>query len=378
MDPIALHHAMLLQHHALKLQQDSMIMLTMLKLRRKKYTKKKYWVVPWLRERQRDHYGQYTSLMKELRLGDEASYRNYLRMTPEMFDELLTRVGPRIEKMDTNYRRAIEAGLKLTVTLRHLATGIDYPSLSYDFRVSRHTIATFIPLVCQAIVDEYKNEVIPCPTSAAEWKAIADEFERRWNVPHAIGALDGKHVAIRKPASSGSLYYNYKKFCSIVLLALVDANAKFLWIDVGGLGHQSDAQIFNASELHKCIVDGSVHLPAAEPMTNDDVDVPFFILGDDAFALKPYLMKPYTIRGLTKEETICNYRISRGRRVVENAFGILSSRFRCLLTTLQQNPDNCRLIVEACVCLHNIMRKRYPALQNADMDMEDLEHIMSS
>ncbi|XP_062577037.1 putative nuclease HARBI1 [Saccostrea cucullata] len=277
MDPIALHHAMLLQHHALKLQQDSMIMLMMLRLRRKKYTKKKYWVVPWLRERQRDHYGQYTSLMKE-RLGDEASYRNYLRMPLEMFDELLTRVGPRIEKMDTYYRRAIEAGVKLTVTLRQLATGIDYPSLSYDFRVSRHTIATFIPLVCQAIVDEYKNEVIPCPTSAAEWKAIADEFERRWNVPHAIGALDGKHVAIRKPASSRSLYYNYKKFCSIVFLALVDANTKFLLIDVGGLGHQSDAQIFNASELHECIVDGSVHLPAAEPMTNDDVDVPFFIL----------------------------------------------------------------------------------------------------
>ncbi|XP_062622259.1 uncharacterized protein LOC134283798 [Saccostrea cucullata] len=91
MDPIALHHAMLLQHHALKLQQDSMIMLTMLKIRRKKHTKKKYWVVPWLRGRQRDHYGQYTSLMKELRLGDEASYRNYLRMPPEMFDELLTR-----------------------------------------------------------------------------------------------------------------------------------------------------------------------------------------------------------------------------------------------------------------------------------------------
>ena len=85
-------------------------------------------------------------------------------------------------------------------------------------------------------------------------------------------------------------------------------------------------------------------------------------------------MKPYTRRGLTKEETICNYRISRGRRVVENAFGILSSRFRCLLTTLQQNPDNCRIIVEACVCLHNIIRMRYPALQNADMDMEDSEH----
>ncbi|XP_060782726.1 putative nuclease HARBI1 [Neoarius graeffei] len=312
--------------------------------------------------------------MTELRLGDEATYRTYFRMPPEMFDKLLARVGPRIAKMDTNYRRAIEPGVKLTATLRHLASGIDYASLSYDFRVSRHTVATFLPLVCQAIVDECKHEVIPCPSTAAEWKAIANDFERRWNVPHAIGALDGKHISIRKPASSGSLYYNHKKFCSIVLLALVDANTKFLWIDVSGLGHQSDAQIFNASELKEFIADGSADLPAAESMTNDDVDVPYFILGDDAFGLKPYLMKPYTRRGLTKEETIFNYRISRGQCVVENAFGILSSRFRCLLTTLQQNPDNCRIIVEACVCLHNLMRMKYPDLQNADMDMEDLEH----
>ena len=86
MDPITLHHAMILQHHALKLQQDSLIMLSMLKMRRRKYTKKKYWVASWLRERQREYYGQYTSLMKELRLGDEATYRTYLRMPPEMFD----------------------------------------------------------------------------------------------------------------------------------------------------------------------------------------------------------------------------------------------------------------------------------------------------
>lgn len=218
-------------------------MLAMKRKIRRKYSKKKFWVAPWLRGCRRDHYGQYSSLMTELRLGDEATYRTYLRMPPEMFEELLTRVGPRITRMDTKYRRAIEPGVKLTATLRHLASGIDYPSLSYDFRVSRHTVAAFLPLVCQAIVDEYKDEVIACPSTAAEWKAIADDFERRWNVPHAIGALDGKHVSIRKPIRSGSLYYNYKKFCSIILLALVDANYKFLWIDVGGFGHQSDAQV---------------------------------------------------------------------------------------------------------------------------------------
>ncbi|KAK3084692.1 hypothetical protein FSP39_017590 [Pinctada imbricata] len=212
------------------------------------------------------------------------------------------------------------------------------------------------------------------PTTPDEWRAIAEEFSRRWNMPHAVGALDGEHVACKCPKNSGSQYYNYKGFFSIVLMGLVDAEYKFTWVDVGADGSASGAQIFIFSELKETIENRTIGFPRAEPLPNDDKDMPFFILGDDAFALRTYMMKPFSHRNMTVEERIFNYRISRGRRIAENAFGILANRFQVLLTTMQQDPETIRLIVQTCVCLHNLMRIRYPGLQNAVLDQEDDNH----
>ena len=231
---------------------------------------------------------------------DTISFFNYLRMQPAMFDEILNRVGPRIQKKDTNLRKCLDPGLKLAITIRHLASGDKYPTLQYDFRVARTTIRSIILVVCRAIVLEYKNELIPCPSSPEEWCPIAEEFHRRWNLPHVCGALDGKHVAIRRPARTESLYHNYKGFFSLVLMALVDVHQyKFLWIDCEGVGSMSDAQIFNESELKTCLVGGSIGFPDLTNLPNDDQPTPYFIIGDDAFGLRTFPMKPYAQRGIS-------------------------------------------------------------------------------
>ena len=120
--------------------------------------------------------------------------------------------------------------------------------------------------VCRAILEEFGDEHLACPTTPEGWKELEAEFRLRWNVPHALGALDGKHVAIRKPPKSGSLYHNYKGFFSIVLMALVDAEYRFRWVDVGTEGSCSDAQIFSHSQLREKIEDGSIGFPQAEPI----------------------------------------------------------------------------------------------------------------
>lgn len=124
------------------------------------------------------------------------------------------------------------------------------------------------------------------------------------------------------------------------------------------IGSASDCQIFNNSPLKAALDSGSVNFPDPEPLPLDDVPIPYFIVGDDAFPLRPWLMKPFGSRSLSKQERIFNYRLSRARRVVENAFGILAARWRCLLSTMQQEPHRVKSIVMAAVCLHNLLRLR--------------------
>ena len=197
----------------------------------------------WITPTQRCQYGAYHKHMLTLPEHDTVAFTNLLGLPHEMFDELLYRVGPRITKKMTNWRSPLEPGLKLAITLWHLATGESYMYMMYLWRVPHNTISQVVREVCQAIFEEYVADVLPVPTEEDDWRAIADGFMRRWKFPNTIGALDGKHVACKSPRGTGS----------VVVLALVDADYKFIWADIGGHGASSDAQLWNQSELKESI-----------------------------------------------------------------------------------------------------------------------------
>ena len=108
---------------------------------------------------------------------------------------------------------------------------------------------------------------------------MAKTFGNRWNFNHACGAIDGKHVAIKKPHQSGSVYYNNNGFCSIVLLGLVDADYKFLWASAGSNGSASDAGIFSECSLCAALEENNIGFPPAEPLTQDDRNIPILHTG---------------------------------------------------------------------------------------------------
>lgn len=139
-------------------------------------------------------------------------------------------------------------------------------------------------------------------------------------------------------------------------MGLVDADYKFLWIDVDGYWHMSDAQIFNASELKKSLEDNSIDFPAADPLPNDGIPTSYFILGDDAFGLRTYLMKPRAQRQMTKDQIIF-YTSCQGVGV---SLRLCSESWLSAVISSSQrrNTSPIIIIIETSVILHNLMRLR--------------------
>ncbi len=194
------------------------------------------------------------------------------------------------------------------------------------------------------------------PKTEREWERIARHFKQQWNFPNCIGAMDRKHVLIQPPPNSGSYYFNYKHSFSVHLLALVDGDYKFVYVDVGCNGRVADGGVFRNSSLYAALEEKILNIPPPKPIEENGQAVPFVIVADDAFPLRNDIMKPFSQARMTNEKRIFNYRLSRARRIVENAFGILSNRFRVFMTPMRLSPEKVETIVLACCTLHNFLR----------------------
>ena len=179
--------------------------------RRRKQQKyrKRFWVRQLFKER--NEKGEYHLLVQDMRLFDHEFFFKQFRMLPTKYEKLLSFVAPIIKKSSI-LRESISADQRLCITLRYLVTGDAKTTIASSYRVSSTTVGRIISETSQAIWIKLLEEgFLKCPTTSGEWKNIAKRFQKLWQFPNCVGAIDGKHVVMQAPARSGSYFFNYKK-----------------------------------------------------------------------------------------------------------------------------------------------------------------------
>lgn len=162
------------------------------------------------------------------------------------------------------------------------------------------------------------------------------------------------------PPNSGSDYYNYKAYFSVVLMAVADADYCFSFVDIGACGKFSDANIFQNSTLGKKLQEHKLNIPEHRKLPFDESGelMPFVFVGDEAFAVSSHVLRPYPNRFLTAKKRIFNYRLCRTRRMIECTFGIIASKWRLFQRSLDVQVDFAIDIIKSACVLHNFVRKR--------------------
>lgn len=183
-----------------------------------------------------------------------------------------------------------------------MASGCTFTDLHYNYRVGISTARKFVEEVCTAIWSVMREECIPTPT-CDKWESIASNFESTANFPHCLGAVDGKHIRLTCPFDSGSMYFNYKDYFSIVLMAVADAKYRFVYVDVRSYGKECDSSIFKRSKLWRSIENGSQQLPEEQLLPGtESPKIPYFFVEDEAFGLHKHLLRPFGGNHLTVEK----------------------------------------------------------------------------
>ncbi|XP_050540419.1 uncharacterized protein LOC126905070 [Daktulosphaira vitifoliae] len=181
---------------------------------------------------------------------------------------------------------------------------------------------------------------------------VANQYYKKTNFPNCIGAVDEKHIRCQNPHEAGSFFFNYKKYFSMLLICVVDSEYCFIAIDVGAYGREGDSTVFKDCPFGRKLYSNQLNLPAPTCLPNTTSSPqPFVLVADEAFGLHQNLLRQFPGRNLTQKRRIFNYRLSRARRLVECAFGILANKWRILHTTILVEPDFIDEIVKACYIL---------------------------
>uniref|UniRef100_A0A8C0J8B7 DDE Tnp4 domain-containing protein n=1 Tax=Chelonoidis abingdonii TaxID=106734 RepID=A0A8C0J8B7_CHEAB len=281
-----------------------------------------------------------------MQVWDDEQWLQNFRMRKATFMGLCAELAPTLQRKDTRLRAALSVEKRVAIAVWKLATPDSYRSVANQFGVGKSTVGIVVMQVCRAI-----NRILLRRTvTLGNVQDIVDGFAQM-GFPNCGGAIDRTHIPILAPPHLASEYVNRKGYFSMVLQALVDHRGRFTDIYTGWPGKVHDARIFRNSGMFRKLQAGTFF--PDRKITVGDVEMPIVILGDPAYPLMPWLMKPYTGK-LDRSKDRFNYRLSRCRMTVECAFGRLKGRWRSLYGKLDVGESSIPAIITACCILHNI------------------------
>ncbi|XP_048241612.1 protein ALP1-like [Haliotis rufescens] len=238
------------------------------------------------------------------------------------------------------FREGLDIDHKVAVAVYWLTSSAESRAFANLFGVGKSTVWKCLRDVCEALTVTMMLNYVKFPKED-DLKAGLDGFESAWGFPNCD--LDWTSIPIIGPVHVHGDYRNRKGFYSIILQAVCDHKCIFSDINIGWPGRVHDARVFGFSELFHKGENNHLFPKWQRKLTTPDKEIimPITLVANAVHPLKPWLLKPYTNQAnLTPPQRQFNYRLSRARLTIENAFGRLKGRWLCLQKRLDVSVDS--------------------------------------
>ena len=247
-------------------------------------------------------------------------FKKTFRMSRETFRFILGQIKHRLVRK-TITEEPISPACRLAIGFYRFSRGDYFYTIAEMTGLGVSTVCTIVNEVAVAIVNNMWEQSVNryMPKCEEDFKSKILDMEELWQFPFCWSAIDGCHIPIRCPSGGAEArkeYHNFKNFYSVVAMALVDSYYRFIWVSCGFPGNSHDSIILQSTQLWKDITENDL-VPSIGQEVSKNVIVQPLILGDSAFPLCPWMMKPYTDATLTVQERYFNYRLSRARMITE-------------------------------------------------------------
>ena len=232
--------------------------------------------------------------------------------------------------------------MRLAICLYKLSRGDYNYTISEMTGVGESTVICIVNEVSQAIVENLWKKFISnlFPKNQGDFSNMMGEMDSEWQFSFAFSAIDGSHLLMKCLSGAPEAmkqYKNFRNFYSVILLALVDPKYRFIWASVCAPGNTHDSTLFQSTSLWEKITAGSI-LPQLV-LEIEDQAIPPLILGDGAFPVRTWIIKPYGDAIVNEQKRYLNYRLSRARTKTEGYVGKLKGCWRVLSKKCESNPE---------------------------------------
>ena len=300
----------------------------------------------------------------------DSQWPEHFRISRQTFEYLCDLLRPDLQRQDTRMRKATTVEKQVLVGLWRFATGNSFRNCGQQFGLGKSTAKEACNSFEEALLSR-KDAFIKFPSTGREVKEKINAFEQLYGIPQIVGSIDGCHIEINTPsvADQGD-YFDSKQRYSVTLQAIVDCDLKFIHATVGYPGSLDDASVLKLSGFYELAEKQQILAGPSRELRGKEVRP--LVVGDSAYPLTKWLIKPYSDRGvLTREKRKFNTKLRASRSVVDRALRMLKARFGIVTKKTEQRPASFNKTLTAACVLHNICIDRGDVYDVSDIDIAD-------